>query len=91
MKMFRCDQFLNEASSEDLLNLHQDKKYDCNICGIQVLTKTSLAQHKRAVHEGVKYSCGQCGKQFTSMGNLAEHKRAVHEGVKYPCGLCSHQ
>ena len=83
--------FLYEASSKDLLNLHQDKKYDCNICGIQVSTKASLAQHKRAVHEGVKYPCGQCGHKFTSKGILAEHKKAVHEGVKYPCRQCGYQ
>ena len=81
--MFHCDQFPYEASSEDFLNFHQDKKYDCNICGIQVLTKKSLAQHKRAVYEGVKYPCGQCVNQSTSKGGLAQHKRDVHEGFKY--------
>ena len=74
--------FLFEDSSKVLLNLHQDKKYNCNICGIQISTKKSLTQHKRAVHEGVKYSCRQCGHQSTTKGDLTKQKSAVHERVK---------
>ena len=74
--MFRYDQFLYEASSKDLLKCHQDsfhqeEKYNCNICGIQVSRNDNLIQHKRAVHEGVKYPCGQCSYQATTKGSLA--------------------
>ena len=56
--MFFCDKCQHEASSEATLKyhqdtLHQDTTYDCNICGVQVSSKESLIQHKRAVHERI--------------------------------------
>ena len=59
----------------------KDAKYNCDICGHQVLHELNLARHKKIVHEGVKYPCRQCGQQFTQKGSLAKHKRAVHEGI----------
>ena len=49
--MFCCGQCQYEASSKDLLkchqdSLHQEEKYNRNICGIQVLRREILVQHK---------------------------------------------
>ena len=73
--MFSWDHCENQISSTKIMDIHnrtfhdEDAKYNCDICGHQVLHKLSLARHrkivhewakhKRAVHEGVKYPCEQ--------------------------------
>ena len=63
---------------------NKDEKYDCDMCGHQVLQKKSLTGHKKTVHHEVKYPCRQCNKEFSNRRNFARHQQTLHEGVLIP-------
>ena len=68
--------------------IHENKKYDFDICGHQSTTPGSLKVHKQAIHENKKYDCDICGHQFTDKGHLKRHNQAIHENKKYDCDIC---
>ena len=97
LNMFSCGHCEYQIASTKIMDIHNRtfhdkvKKYNCDVCGQQVLHKNILARQKKIVHEGIKFPCRQCNYQSTTKGSLAEHTRAVHEGVKYPCIQCGKQ
>ena len=47
------------------MNIHQNSedehmKYNCSICGKQMLTKKKLKQHEDAVHKNKGFKCTEC-------------------------------
>ena len=80
--MFSCDHCAYQIVSKKIMDIHnrtfhnKNAKYNCNICGHQVLRKVSLVRHKKIVHEGVRFQCRQCNHQATSTGDLAIHKKS---------------
>ena len=66
------------------MNIHQNSedeymKYNCSICGKQILTKKKLKQHQDAVHKNKEFKCAQCNHWLKSRCSLRQHIRAVHD------------
>ena len=59
-------------------NIHEGKKYPCDICDKHFTQKIVLRRHKDSVHEGKKYECDKCDKQFTQKDHLRRHKDSIH-------------
>ena len=57
------------------------KLYDCSICGKQLKSKLSLANHIK-IHNGTQpFNCTRCSKKFCSKSLLKAHIR-IHTGEK---------
>lgn len=70
------------------LNLDNEKRFQCNVCGKGFYYLSWLIKHYRT-HTGEKpFICKECGKGFSLSGNLTSHYR-THTGEKhYICNIC---
>ena len=54
------------------------KKYKCDICGLDVVSRAVLTNHMRS-HTGEKpFRCPDCNRAFSLKGNLRRHVKTVH-------------
>ena len=54
------------------------KKYKCNICGLDVVSRDVLKNHMRS-HAGEKpFICPYCNRAFSLKQNLKRHVKTVH-------------
>ena len=95
-KVFECQICNTCQGSSFLLEKHMLKEhnqlglsYSCDICGLKVISKSSLNRHKKRAHSPDEFPCPVCGKHFKHKSNLKDHVRLVHEKIKkYECSLC---
>jgi uncharacterized Zn-finger protein len=64
------------------------KRYQCNICGFAMYSKTHHKNHLLS-HSTIKeFKCIQCGKDFSRKESLIVHQR-THDGLRpYQCKYC---
>lgn len=93
-----CDQCGKICHGQGALKTHlmehsgvTKRKFPCDICGVEIVTKIGLKRHKAAFHHdgSTAYVCGICGKVTSSENALRHHKKYVHEkNKKYKCTYC---
>ena len=79
----------NKASEENLnskhefnyqtvkrINLENNPKLDCKVCGSMLKTKSELNDHMKLFHERLK--CNQCEYVSYGLRNLDDHQKIVH-------------
>uniref|UniRef100_A0A8D9FGW3 Zinc finger protein 58 n=1 Tax=Cacopsylla melanoneura TaxID=428564 RepID=A0A8D9FGW3_9HEMI len=50
----------------------------CEVCGIGLLSKSHLSEH-RILHTGIKpFACDKCGTRFAKKWNLKVHRKKLH-------------
>jgi KRAB domain-containing zinc finger protein len=70
---------------------HNDKKYECDICGHRFRAYDLIRQHM-PVHsmELRKFGCEKCPKRFARRCELKKHHRLFHSGLPpLNCAMCS--
>ena len=72
-KNINCQQIFEDKNSlsTHVLNVHDNKEFQCEICGKDFIRKSTLKEHKANVHEGQKFTCDKCFKSFTQQSKLA--------------------
>jgi len=79
----------------EIVHLHSNEVFPCNICGKEFKYKTSLHTHNKT-HLGITrrketkdFLCKDCGKQYVRDKELQEHISIVHHGErKFECQEC---
>ena len=70
--------------------VHQGRRFQCEECDYQVVSKSLLKAHIRLVHLNiVDFSCDQCDYQATTKFHLRAHVKGKHVNAKISCQLCS--
>ena len=82
---------------QHIKDVHQDAKYNCQVCNINTKKKSNLTRHM-LVHANVRlFTCDLCPKQFARKSHLDEHKstsrlprKDIDEANSHLCGnsLC---
>lgn len=73
-----------------LWNVHKigNFKFQCELCGKKLISKSALLSHSQRVHSAKKYPCEFCGKMFAIRSELRTHT-LVHTTEKpHVCELC---
>ncbi|XP_034232165.1 zinc finger protein 569-like [Thrips palmi] len=91
-----CSSEKTPCSSENTVKLKPSQQpCQCEICGKQLSTKSSLRQHMANIHsdgEGKQIKstiCSICGKVLSNAGGLLRHMKITHGGVKaFKCDIC---
>ena len=66
-----CGKILKHRTiSKHMKNVHQGKKYSCNICDMQYSSSSGLSDHKKSVHEGIVHKCLEYKSAFSSTCSL---------------------
>lgn len=70
--------------------VHQGRRFQCDECDYQVVSKSLLKAHVRLVHLNiVDFSCDQCDYQATTKVHLRDHVKGKHFNAKISCQQCS--
>jgi hypothetical protein len=65
-----------------------EARFQCDICGKKLTTKTNLEGHRRS-HLGVKeFKCGVCDKAFTRDWDRKRHEKTHSKKAELSCGVC---
>jgi len=69
------------------LNADDDRRHQCQVCGLTLKTKKNLKKHTR-IHTGEKpYKCSFCDKKFKSSYSHKTHE-LWHKGELPQCPVC---
>lgn len=66
-------------------------KYQCNVCGRLLKSKTGLIAHTRIFHakNAEVFPCTKCGKVFKQKGNLRSHMYSHSKTRNFKCDMCT--
>jgi len=74
------------ALKKHMLHVHEGVKYECEICGKEVV---NLRMHVKLVHEQIRnYKCPECSKSFQTLTHLRTHVARVHLNAREKCPDC---
>ncbi|XP_065081017.1 zinc finger protein 41-like isoform X2 [Ochlerotatus camptorhynchus] len=76
------------AHTQHLRAVHEEKKFQCALCGVKTLTK-ALASHMDIHNQRRDFVCPQCGKAFYRKYVLSIHLRTHSGETPYKCHVCS--
>ena len=73
--------------AEHIKSMHDNIKYNCEVCQASLTSEYSLLRHKREVHgdttttisTGKQFDCQFCGKQLSTKAKLTKHVERFHE------------
>lgn len=75
--------------------MHSNRKYICDICGVEAKTKTTIKIHLQKVHQKLRISvnCQICSITFDSYSKLSHHKRKKHPDTArlLHCTFCKYE
>jgi KRAB domain-containing zinc finger protein len=69
--------------------LEDAKKYECDICGHRIFTKTQTMVHMRKHTGETPFICELCGKSFQFQSAFSYHKMMHTKTKKHSCSFCS--
>ncbi|XP_053382432.1 uncharacterized protein LOC128549542 isoform X2 [Mercenaria mercenaria] len=86
-KFFHLDVYLKEHITCVHYNIF---KYQCNVCGRLLKSKTGLIAHTRIFHakNAEVFPCTKCGKVFKQKGNLRSHMYSHSKARNFKCDVC---
>lgn len=96
-QQYKCDLcpfiFLERSTLSSHKESHnQEKRFNCNICGLRYKSKESVARHKKAFHATPESTvCDICGDNYSSIDTLKVHERNVHQieiRTSFQCQVC---
>ena len=73
--------------------VHMERKFPCDICGLKIKTKGSLLNHMESRHLGISkkpYFCPDCGVHFSHSDHKFKHMDQS-ERQKFTCDSCGKQ
>lgn len=86
-KVFHLEVYLREHITCVHYNIF---KFQCNVCGRLLKSKTGLIAHNRIFHakNAEVFPCTKCGKVFKQKGNLRSHMFSHSTERKFRCDVC---
>lgn len=93
-KKHTCHKQQNSASSLQyhIESVHEDSKYNCDLCSMEFSHQRILNNHIKNVHERkAKYNCSICDKEYLSQNGLTKHELShiKHQMEKiHKCDKC---
>ena len=69
-------------------NIHEGKRYKCDLCNFEFKGLSGLHYHKQANHTEIPnmYKCNVCDLTFKMEPNLKKHIKSVHlKTLRYNC------
>ena len=98
-RLFHCDKcdavYKNSKQALDnhyrMVHAGEKLSYQCDICGKEVTSKTSLSKHIKFTHKKIKnFKCGHCPKTFAYKNSLTWHIESAHATIKsFVCSTCN--
>ena len=76
------------------LNIHQGRKFTCDLCNKEYAQKGSMESHKRVNHFKKKRTtkkCSLCDYETRQNRELNCHFQSKHSTVKFPCTMCKYE
>uniref|UniRef100_A0A8D8UHM2 Zinc finger protein 45 n=1 Tax=Cacopsylla melanoneura TaxID=428564 RepID=A0A8D8UHM2_9HEMI len=68
---------------------HQDRTFQCPLCGMTFRCPRTLTEHKKThVMSEVKHVCETCGNEFNTRKNLLSHVKIHVAGRPHQCDVC---
>ncbi|KAG5682982.1 hypothetical protein PVAND_012296 [Polypedilum vanderplanki] len=74
------------------LNRESRTKYPCSDCGRELLSQSSLVNHKKLFHSDIIeiHQCEYCPKTFRLRMKLLQHQKLVHQSIgSFCCHICN--
>jgi len=80
--------------SDHMLQIHNQKPFQCSDCSVAYMHKSNLEDHIRAKHVSGEpdIPCDKCGKMFRTKTSLFVHRREQHilgDSRKVKCDICN--
>jgi uncharacterized Zn-finger protein len=86
-----CNKTFSQKSDakRHYLNVHQGRKFACEICSKTFSSREMVRAHTQNVHENKRWECTQCAKVFRWQRNIIKHKcRGQPLIKKHKCPYC---
>ena len=86
-----CNKTFSQKSDakRHYLNVHQGRKFACEICSKTFSSREMVRAHTQNVHENKRWECTQCAKVFRWQCNFIKHKcRGQPLIKKHKCPYC---
>ena len=89
---FVCTQcgkaFKIQSSLNHHMKFHEEKSFECEICGKKFHTFAMQSRHMKHIHTEKNYACEECGKRFVDEEELHEHVKAGIHIYHHQCQFC---
>ena len=75
------------------MDIHQGKKFSCDLCGKEFAQKGFVTQHKKIVHFMQKRptkKCDKCEYETSENRHLKSHIESKHSNLIFPCKICKY-
>lgn len=90
VKPMQCNicfkKFITEKWFKNHSNVH-NRKFNCDKCGKEFDSRTSLCTHSTVHTEERPYTCNVCRKSFKCKSSCTSHRKS-HEGYRVVCNIC---